>query len=137
MLATQNNTGDVFTGEVKRTLLDSMYIKFGEYFAVQFDEAVTFTVEFFYSRAVFKKMHKGVVRAAKRLGENFLFPNENGIANPVQLNVYLDVGTLKLDDVEIPWFKKDIDDSQKAAVVQALRATFRPLPNIIHGLLFS
>lgn len=112
-----------------------MHIKFEKDFAVKFDEAMTFTVEFFYSRAVYKKMHKGVVRAAKRLGENFLFPNENGIANPVQLNVHLDNGALKLDDDEIPWFKEDIDDSQKAAVVQALRATFRPLPNIIHGYL--
>lgn len=135
MLATQNNTRDEFTGKVKRTLLDSMHIKFEKDFAVKFDEAMTFTVEFFYSRAVYKKMHKGVVRAAKRLGENFLFPNENGIANPVQLNVHLDNGALKLDDDEIPWFKEDIDDSQKAAVVQALRATFRPLPNIIHGYL--
>lgn len=133
MEATHSETKQVFIGIVKRTLLDSMHVKFTKEFAERFDEATTFHLEFSFARGLYRKMHMGVDRAVRRLGEDFLFPREIGVANSVQLNVELDNGTLKLDDAEIPWFKENIDDSQKAAVVQALRANFRPLPNIIHG----
>lgn len=133
MEAKCNESEEVFVGAVKRTHLDTMEIKFEENFTTQFDEAQTYEVKFFYSRSIYRKMHMGVDRAVERLGESFLFPNEVTVANEVQLDVQLENGVLKLDKAEIPWFKQDIDDSQKGAVVQALRAKFRPLPNIIHG----
>lgn len=110
-----------------------MEIKFNEVFASQFDEDMTFSVEFMFSHSIFTKMHMGVDRAVNRLGENFLFSNKIAIANSVLLDVQLDNGELKMGDASIPWFKQDLDDSQKAAIVQALRAEFRPLPNIIYG----
>lgn len=131
--ATHTKTQDVFIGCVHRTNLDSMDVKFEKNFAKQFKEELTFNVEFFYARGIYKKMHTGVERAVTRLGETFLFPKDIGNDGSLQLDVQIVDGALKLNEAEVPWFKKDIDDSQKAAVVQALRAKFRPLPNIIHG----
>lgn len=133
MHATQTQTKDVFIGVVHKTYLDSMDIKFEKIFAEHFEEEFTFNLEFFFSRSCYRKMHKGVKRAVQRLGEVFLFPDDIGNGGRLQLNVQIVDGKLKLNETDIPWFKKDIDDSQKAAVVQALRAKFRPLPNIIHG----
>lgn len=133
MKVTSNVTKEEYEGFVARALMESMHIRFGSEFVEQFEQSDSFDVKFVFSRNVFKQMHRGMSAAVHRLGEEFLFPQEIVFANSPKLNVRIDDGMLKLNHVKIPWIKQDIDDTQKAAVVQALRAELRPLPNIIHG----
>lgn len=134
MEATQTATREVFTGIVKHCNMDSMEIKFSAKFAERFDEAMTFDITFSYSRGMYKKLHHGIECAIQHLGEQLLFPKVVEITDAAQIDAHLDVdGKLVANGVNIPWFKQEIDASQKAAVVQALRAQFRPMPTIIHG----
>lgn len=133
MRTTQTNTNMELAGVVTKTLLNHMEVAFDNSFSAESVESASFKVEFSFSSAVYKKLRDGVNRAVEVLGEGFLFPSEIGVVKSPLLSVHLDDGVLKLNDTEIPWFQREIDDSQKAAVVQALRANFRPLPHIIHG----
>lgn len=113
---------------------DALDISFFDDFTDVFDEAMTFDVAFGYSRGNYRKMHKAVELAVKRLSEKILFPHDIDAANAAQIDVQLGGDDeLMLNGVPIPWFQKHLDTSQKAAVVRALRAEFNPMPTIIHG----
>lgn len=115
-----------------------MEIEFDKEFTARFDPANRYTVDFVYQRGIYKKMHHAIDLVMRRMSEEFLFPTCRPIDDAddelLQLDVRLGDGNeLLLGDAVIPWFKKNIDATQKAAVVHALRGEYRPSPHVIYG----
>ncbi|XP_068626233.1 probable RNA helicase armi [Battus philenor] len=82
------------------------------------------SIEFHFSRTMFRRMHHAINCAIKNLGTNVLFPSRILTQKPQFSNVKLET---------INWFNKNLNYDQKSAVVNILLGESRPMPYCIFG----
>ncbi|XP_014367038.2 probable RNA helicase armi [Papilio machaon] len=82
------------------------------------------SVEFHFSRTIFRRAHQAINYAISNLGLPVLFPSQIITKKPQVSN----------DDVNrINWFNKDLNECQKHAVTNVLLGECRPMPYCIFG----
>ncbi|KPJ08684.1 putative RNA helicase armi [Papilio machaon] len=82
------------------------------------------SVEFHFSRTIFRRAHQAINYAISNLGLHVLFPSQIITKKPQVSN----------DDVNrINWFNKDLNECQKHAVTNVLLGECRPMPYCIFG----
>lgn len=122
-----------YRGTVERVLEDRFILRFKEEFSDEYEMGEKYSAEFFYNRTIFQRKHAAIEYGKRKLDEAFLFPTKMVLAKTIQLNAELKENHLILDEIEVPWFKENLNDEQKQSVVGALRGECRPLPYIIFG----
>lgn len=82
------------------------------------------SIEFYFSRTIFRRAHQCINYAISNLGLDVLFPSQIKIKIP-QVSKET-VSTIK-------WFNKDLNECQKHAVTNILLGECRPMPYCIFG----
>lgn len=114
---------------------DLVRIEFGNDFKRSF-KRVTYEVTFLPNSTTFLHGHRAIDLACKMFDSNFLFPQRlTELRNP-QIDVTLNVNfNLQLADSNevLPWFNNELNNHQREAVKQVLRADCGYMPHIIYG----
>lgn len=121
-------------GYVHKVLNNRILLKFNASFHQSY-KGEGYKVEFFFSRAPFRKMHYAVRQALKSLGPEFLFPSKITTRERPQLNVELNDEKELIQDGEttLPWFNSKLNVIQKEAVKNILRSDAQGMPYVIFG----
>lgn len=82
------------------------------------------SIEFHFSRSVFRRSHQAVNYAISNLGPSILFPSRIIVQHP-----QVSKESLKT----IQWFNSSLNEGQKTAVTKILLAECRPMPYCIFG----
>ncbi|XP_037867032.1 probable RNA helicase armi [Bombyx mori] len=82
------------------------------------------SIEFHFSRTMFRRAHQTINFAITKLGPDVLFPSR--VSTHSCLLSQKRLSTIK-------WFKKNLNDYQKSAVLNILQGECRPLPYCIYG----
>lgn len=120
-----------FEGIIHKVMHDRVLLKFTQSFHDKY-QGQDYRLEFFFSRASFRKQHHAIEKAWKKLGRDFLFPSQITIQTP-QLDVELVDGILMENNEPIPWYNGSLNKVQKEAIKNLLRGEARPMPYIIFG----
>lgn len=121
-------------GFVHKVLNNRILLKFNSSFHQNY-KGEGYKIEFFFSRAPFRKMHYAVRQALKSLGPEFLFPSKITTRENPQLNVeFNESKELVLNgNKTLPWFNPKLNPIQKCAVKNILRSDARGMPYVIFG----
>lgn len=95
-----------------------------------------FRVEFYFSRTGIRRQHFAIDKMVSMgsLGYDFLFPKIVTANASPQIDVSItEDGLLQFRGRQLPFFNPNLNEYQKEAVKNVLRADNRPLPYIIYG----
>lgn len=127
-----------FSGYIQKILLDRVLIKFNDLFDQKYKDH-KFRMSFSYSRGMIQKQQHAISIIMDRMGEEILFPKDI-VARPPLIDVTLNnngIMMLKqrnpMPSKHLKWHNPSLNEYQKEAIVNALRAECRPLPHIISG----
>lgn len=82
------------------------------------------SIEFHFSRTIYRRSHYAVNQAISNLGPDILFPSRVKV-KPPQIS-YENIN-------KISWFNKNLNNCQKNAVTNIIKGECRPLPYVIFG----
>lgn len=121
-------------GFVHKVLNNRILLKFNAAFHQNY-KGEGYKIEFFFSRAPFRKMHYAVRQGLKSLGPEFLFPSKIQTRETPQLNVEFNENQdlVLNNDKVIPWFNSQLNTVQKCAVKNILRSDAKGMPYVIFG----
>lgn len=114
---------------------DLVRIAFGNDFKRSF-KRVTYEVTFLPNSTTFLHGHRAIDLACKMFDAEFLFPEKLKELRSPQLDVIINANfDLQICDTDevLPWFNNELNDHQREAVKQVLRADCGIMPHIIYG----
>ncbi|KPI94995.1 putative RNA helicase armi [Papilio xuthus] len=82
------------------------------------------SVEFHFSRTIYRRAHQAINYAVTNLGIHVLFPSQIITKKPQVSNDAINT---------MNWFNKDLNECQKHAITNVLRGECRPMPYCIFG----
>ncbi|XP_041975066.1 probable RNA helicase armi [Aricia agestis] len=82
------------------------------------------SIEFHFSRTIYRRAHHSINLAISNLGSDILFPSKLKLRLPQVTDEAIE---------NIKWYNNNLNSNQKAAVTNILRGECRPLPYIIFG----
>ena len=85
-------------------------------------------VRFTFSRTAFRTAHAGIIRAPKTMGPTMLMPTTAHVRQ-----IRNDHRSLRVCPPNLRWASTALNEEQKQAVQQILKATLSPMPYIIFG----
>uniref|UniRef100_A0A1A9VAA3 RNA helicase n=1 Tax=Glossina austeni TaxID=7395 RepID=A0A1A9VAA3_GLOAU len=127
------NPKRMYEGVIHKVLFNRILLKFDPLFQQKYN-GEDYRLEFYFSRFGFRKQHYAVSRAAKNLGEQFLFPSRAQTRGCPQLEVQLnDEENLMLGSCQRNWHNCTLNSIQKKAVANILRGEVYNMPYVIFG----
>lgn len=112
-----------YEGFIHNILGDLVLMKFNRHFHETYSGSDV-SLEFHFSRSVYRRQHQAVSLAFSNLGSEILFPKKIISRAP----------QIPLENIkEIKWYNKKLNNEQKAAVTNILAGECRPLPYCIFG----
>lgn len=138
VVATKNiNPRQEFEGTIYDLKEDTVIVKFAPTFNETFNSE-GYYVRFFFNRSSYINQHRAIDLAAQLLDPYFLFPMESTLveSTALQMDIQLneDLEIIKNGEIEpLPWFNYDLNEIQKDAVVNVLKAKCSSVPYVIYG----
>lgn len=130
-----NEPGQVYEGEICNLKEDTVVVTFSPTFNENFNSE-GYYVRFFFNRSPYIHQHRAIDLAPQLLDPYFLFPMELVESTALQMDIELnqDLQIVKNGEIEsLPWFNYDLNEIQKIAVVNALKAKCSSVPYVIYG----
>ncbi|KAI9581014.1 hypothetical protein GQX74_014397 [Glossina fuscipes] len=127
------NAERTYIGVIHEVLRNRILLKFDHNFRGRYNY-VDYRLEFYFSRYGYRKQQYAILRAAKNLGEEFLFPSRAQTRGCPQLDIQInDEGNLLLDGRQYKWRNCALNSVQKKAVANILRGEVYKTPYMIFG----
>ncbi|KAL1397715.1 hypothetical protein pipiens_009547 [Culex pipiens pipiens] len=119
---------------IHKVLKHKILVKFSEHFHAKYN-GEDFKVTFQHSRGAFQKQHHAINCVTSAMTLDYLFPTKTTIREPwvdVKINENGNLATTEYDN-EFKWYNPSLNNIQKDAIKNILRAEARPLPYVIFG----
>lgn len=130
-----NNRMEAGNGAViHKVLRNKILVKFSEHFHDKY-RGEDYRVTFQHSRGAFQKQHHAINCVTSTMTLDYLFPAKTTIREPwvdVKINENGNLATTEYDN-EFKWYNTSLNNIQKDAIKNILRAEARPLPYVIFG----
>lgn len=130
-----NNRMEAGNGAViHKVLKHKILVKFSEHFQEKYN-GEDYKVTFQHSRGAFQKQHHAINCVTSAMTMEYLFPTKTVIREPwmdVKINENGNLATSEYDN-EFKWYNPTLNQIQKDAIRNILRAEARPLPYVIFG----
>lgn len=127
--------GQEYEGTIHDLKEDIAIVKFSKLFDDNFNSE-GYYVRFFFNRSSYIHQHRAIDLAPQLLDPYFLFPMELIESKNLQMDIELneDFEIIKNGEIEpLPWFNYDLDEIQKIAVLNVLKAKCPSVPYLILG----
>lgn len=125
----------VYEGCIHKVEMNGIFVKFDRSFH-QSHNCRDYQIEFYFSRTSFRRQQFALDKAVALGGHgyDFLFPMIRSANTTPQLDASLSsMQNLSINNRQFEFFNNKLNEYQKEAVVNVLRAESRPLPYIIYG----
>ncbi|XP_053684701.1 probable RNA helicase armi [Sabethes cyaneus] len=119
---------------IHKVMKHKVLVKFSEHFHEKYN-GEDYKLIFQPTRGAFQKQHHAIMCVTSALGTDYLFPTKTNIREPwidLKLNEKGNLATTEFNN-EFEWFNPLLNEIQKDAIKNILRAEARPLPYVIFG----
>lgn len=119
---------------IHKVLKHKILVKFNEHFHEKYN-GEDYKIIFQPTRGSFQKQHHALLAVTNSLGMDYLFPTKMNLREPwmnIKINDEGNLATSEFDK-EYRWYNHNLNDIQKEAIKNILRAEARPLPYVIFG----
>uniref|UniRef100_A0A1B0AXH8 Uncharacterized protein n=1 Tax=Glossina palpalis gambiensis TaxID=67801 RepID=A0A1B0AXH8_9MUSC len=124
------NAEHTYEGVIHKVLLKRILLKFDANFQQKYN-GEEYRLKFYFSRYGYRKQHHVVLRAVKKLGEQFLFPSGVQMRGCRQLDIRVDdEENLLLGSYQCKWHNCTLNSIQKKAIANILRGEVYNMPYI-------
>ncbi|KAL1516540.1 hypothetical protein ABEB36_000447 [Hypothenemus hampei] len=111
-----------YEGNVYKIGAKHIYLKFSSLFHEMY-KGEDYSVRVIPGRSSYKRQHHAIFLAARNLGKEWLFPTRILEKSPQS----------EVDPTNMQWYNNSLNQKQKDAVLNVIKAISRPLPYIIFG----